>query len=105
MSSDIGPGNGQHHIGIGKFPGYFIYYELGTGGMGRVYKVRNQTDSRDRALKVLTSSRDIARAAFLEEAMTLETLIGHPAHSNYCRQVSSKNRRQRETPTSALQIS
>src|SRR5246127_3768318 len=63
-----------------SFGDYEVLGQLGTGGMGRVYKVRNVIANREEAMKVLlpdfAADPELA-ARFMAEIRTLATL-DHP---------------------------
>src|SRR5262245_39622721 len=66
---------------IGKTLGrYQVFEKLGAGGMGEVYKARDERLERDVALKVITTSSEIddsSRRRFRKEALLLSKL-NHP---------------------------
>ena len=66
---------------IGRTLGHYrIDAKIGAGGMGEVYRARDQRLERDVALKVLPSgalAHDAARRRFRKEALALSQL-NHP---------------------------
>lgn len=59
------------------FGEFTVEQELGRGGMGRVYSVRDRKGGRF-AVEIATCSDDLARARLLDEIQTLAQLPPHP---------------------------
>jgi serine/threonine protein kinase len=71
--------SGQHFVGI-ELGHYCIAEKIGTGGMGEVYRARDEHLARDVAIKVLppgTLTDESARKHFHKEALILSQL-NHP---------------------------
>ncbi|MFQ5777854.1 MAG: protein kinase, partial [Terriglobia bacterium] len=80
-AAQFGTSGGQHSLMIGKtLSHYRIVEKIGAGGMGEVYRARDERLERDVAVKVLptgTLADEAARKRFRKEALALSKL-NHP---------------------------
>jgi WD40 repeat protein/tRNA A-37 threonylcarbamoyl transferase component Bud32 len=78
------PGSPAVAVGPGDFPGYELLEELGRGGMGVVWKARQQSVNRIVAFKIVLASRHASLAEKVRFQIEAEA-VAHLSHPNIVR--------------------